>query len=221
VSGLRGLPARLPEGETLLWQGSPDAGTLMRHAFHLRALAAYFAAILAFSLARMIADGVPAGALAHGALSRLGLALVPLALIAIYAWAIERSTVYSITNRRVVISFGLALPMSFNLPFATIAGASLRLLRGGAGDVPLQMMPGEKIAYLVLWPHARPWHMARPQPMLRGIKGAAEAASILGAALSAYAADAPALVRAAYAPAACTARPGAVRAPRGHVVAAE
>ncbi len=180
----RGLPQRLPEGERLLWQGSPQATTLMRRAFHIGMLAAYFALIVAWSAATVASHGGDAHTVAVATLHRIGLAAVPLALIALYAWAIKLTTVYTITTRRVVISFGIALPMSFNIPFTKIAAANLRLHPAGAGDIALQLLPTEQMSYLVLWPHARPWRMARAEPMLRGIAGAQEACEILAKALA-------------------------------------
>ena len=216
-----GLPERLPAGETLLWQGAPDARALLRHAFHLRAVAAYFATILALSAATVASHGATGHAVAVAVLHRLGLAVVPLVLMAVYAWAIHRSTVYSITDRRVVISFGIALPVTFNIPFAKIEAAGLRTYPGGAGDLPLALPSGEKLSYFVVWPHARPWRMARTEPMLRCVPKAAEVSAILGtalagAALGGHEASAPAKV-AAFKP---------VRMPqaagmRGHAVAAE
>lgn len=180
----RGLPQRLPEGERLLWQGAPRARALMFQVFHTRALAAYFAVILAWSAASAIWSGVHGHALAMSVLHRLLFAMVPLVLIIVYAWAIERSTVYSITSRRVVISFGLALPMNFNIPFSRIEQAGLRLYRDGTGDIPLRLTEANKMSYLVIWPHARPWRMARTEPMLRCIAGAQEASGILAAAFA-------------------------------------
>ena len=184
MTAARGLPERLPAGEHLLWQGAPGVRALLRHAFHLRAVAAYFGIIIALSAVSIAGRGASAHATAHSLLHRLGLAVVPLVLMAVYAWAIRRSTVYSVTNRRVVLSFGIALPVTFNIPFARIAAAGLRTHPGGAGDIPLQLMAGEKLSYFVLWPHARPWRMARTEPMLRCVPDAAAASAILGAALA-------------------------------------
>ena len=114
--------------------------------------------------------------------------------MAVYAWAIRRSTVYSITNRRVVISFGIALPVTFNIPFARIEAAGLRAHAGETGDITLQLLAGEKLSYFVLWPHARPWRMARAEPMLRCVPDAASASAILGAALAEYEVAQPARV---------------------------
>ena len=37
------------------------------------------------------------------------------------------------------------------------------------GDIVLELVPGDKIAWPHLWPHVRPWRLAFPQPMLRGL----------------------------------------------------
>ncbi len=190
----RGLPGRLPTGERLLWQGSPSTRALMRHAFHIRGVAIYFAAILAWCAATILGHGASGHALRSALTHRAELAVVPVLLIAVYAWAIQRSTIYSITDRRVVISFGMALPVTFNIPFAKIEGAGLRAYAGGSGDITLQPLASERMSYFVLWPHARPWRMARAEPMLRCVPDAAAASSILGAALAEHEACAPANV---------------------------
>ncbi len=57
----------------------------------------------------------------------------------------------------------------------------------GAGDIALSLLSGQRIAYLVLWPHARPWKFKRCEPSLRAIPDAAVVAQILGRALAASA----------------------------------
>ena len=42
----------------------------------------------------------------------------------------------------------------------------------------------DHIAYVHLWPHARPWHVRRTQPMLRALPDARLVASVLSAALA-------------------------------------
>jgi hypothetical protein len=212
----RGLPQRLPEGETLLWQGAPDCRALMRHAFHVRGLSLYFTAIILWCVLAALQAGTPAAEIAVATLHKIGLALVPIALIALYAWAIQRSTTYSITNRRVVITCGIAVPMSFNIPFALIQGAGLRAYANGSGDLPLQLSEPEKLSYFVMWPHARPWRMARTEPMLRCVPDVAAASAVLARALAAHAqtAPVPAAARRAI-------RLGVPAGPRGQMVAAE
>lgn len=170
----RGFPGRLPEGETLLWQGSPDWRVLSR-ALHARGLALYFLA-----LACIIA--VTGGGLIAAA-KAAGIGLVPIALAVGYAYAASRGTVYSITNRRVVLHIGLALPVTLNLPLERVAAADLRSGADGSGDLSLTLAGTDRFSYVVLWPHARPWRFSPAQPTMRGLANAAEPAQILARAL--------------------------------------
>jgi hypothetical protein len=88
------------------------------------------------------------------------------------AWAMARAAVYTLTNRRVVMRIGAALQVTYNLPFTQIDSADLDLRRGGTGTIALRLKEGNQIAYLVAWPHVRPWHMARTEPALRCIPDA-------------------------------------------------
>ena len=183
----KGLPGRLPAGERILWQGAPSWRTLLRSMFHIRAVAAYFALIIAWCAASYLREGDGAGAVAMSVLRMGGVALVPIVLTAIYAWLLQRTTVYTITTRRIVLHHGIAFPMSINLPFARIAAAALATHADGSGDVPVSLTEGSKVAFLAVWPNARPWRMRNPEPMLRGIKDAASVAQILSRALAASA----------------------------------
>lgn len=180
-----GLPERLPPGETILWQGAPDREALARRALHVRTIAWYFAALAVWRGLALASDGAATTEIASGAalLVLLGAAaIVPLVL---YAWAAARSTLYTITSRRLVIRAGVALPTMINVPFAAVEAAGLKLHPGGVGDIALRLVPAQKIAYVLLWPHARPWRFARPEPMLRCIPDAERVAQVLGRALAA------------------------------------
>jgi hypothetical protein len=95
------------------------------------------------------------------------------------AWVMARAAVYTLTNRRVVMRIGAALQVTFNLPFKQIETASLDLRKGGTGTIALRLTEGSKIAYLVAWPHVRPWHMARTEPALRCIPDAGRVAALI------------------------------------------
>jgi hypothetical protein len=122
-------------------------------------------------------------------LSALGIAAV--ALLGLFAWLVARTTLYTVTSRRVVIRFGIALPMTIQIAFPMIDSAGLHLWSDGTGDIALALRPGQRIAYLVLWPHARPWRLAKAEPTLRSVPHAAELAQILGGALAASASQTP------------------------------
>lgn len=189
----RGLPGRLPAGEVLLWQGQPQADALMRRMFHIAWVAAYFTVLIILSAANAAVHGADLHRITWAMLHRAELACVPLVLISSYACGIARTTTYSITNRRVVISCGIALPITFNLPFSCLKAASLRRYSGGSGDVVLELMEGEKLSYFAVWPHARPWHLAKLQPMLRCVADADAAAGHLAGALTEHSATPAAL----------------------------
>ena len=182
-----GLPALLPPGETILWQGAPDWQTLARRALKIRMFAAYFVFLIAWGISGGVTAGTSPIQIAVSAL-RLGvLGVVALALLGLFAWLAARTTMYTITTRRVVMRFGIALPMTIQIAYPMIDAAGLRTWSGGAGDIALALRPGQRVAYLVLWPHARPWRLTKAEPTLRSIPNAAEVAQILGRALAASA----------------------------------
>jgi hypothetical protein len=184
-----GLPERLPAGEAILWQGGPDWRLLARRAFHLRGIAAYFAILAAFRGAAMVAEGAGLAAVAGGVALTLLLGAVPVAILATVAWLSGRSTLYTLTDRRLVMRVGIALPMTLNIPFEAVGSAAARIGPDGAGDVVLGILPPHRISWVALWPHARPWRFARPEPMLRAIPDAATVAGLLSRALAAQAAQ--------------------------------
>lgn len=181
----RGLPGPLPEGERILWQGSPDPVALARGALHRRELLGYFAvAAVATAVAGWI-RGRAGLDLATSLLVLAGACAAVLLLLAGFAALIARTTVYTITSRRTVMRIGIALPLTLNLPHRSLSGAGLRLDRDGTGDIPLALGDGGRIGFLHLWPHARPWHLSRPEPMLRAVPDAGKVAAILARAVGA------------------------------------
>ena len=174
-----GLPEPLPPGEKLLWQGSPDWRVLARRAFHLRKLVAYFGALLVLRLAILVNDGAALTEALRSTVGPLALASLGLALVALMAWLSARSTVYTLTDKRVVMRIGIVLTLTFNIPFKRIAAAGLHLDKGGTGDLPLTLLGPDRIAFLHLWPHARPWRLGKPEPMLRCVPLAALVARVL------------------------------------------
>jgi len=182
-----GLPARLPPGETILWQGSPDWKTVARRAMRVRVFAAYFVALIAWGISGGVSAGSSLTEIAVSALRLGGLGAVALALLTLFAWLMARTTVYTITTRRVVMRFGVAMPMTIQMAYSKIDAAGLHVWSDGSGDIALKLQEGQRIAYLVLWPHARPWKLAKAQPTLRGIPDAVAVGQILGRALAASA----------------------------------
>jgi hypothetical protein len=184
---VHGLPEPLPPDEKLLWQGSPDWRLLARRAFHVRQVAVYFGLLLAWRLAGTLADGGGAWALARDLAVTLPLAALGVGLLMAMAWMSARSTVYTLTDRRLVLRLGIVLTVTFNLPFSRIETAALRLEPRDPqhhGDIALTLAADERIAYLHLWPHVRPWHLKRPQPLLRAVPQADAVATLVSQAMA-------------------------------------
>lgn len=180
---IRGLPALPPAGEKILWQGAPEWRSLAIHAFHVRKVAVYFGVLGIASLGFTLGQDKPFGEALASLAWLLVLAVAAICLLTLFAWLTARTTVYTLTSRRLAIRYGIALPMTVNIPYNTVGTAALATYSGGTGDIPIALSTGDRIAYLVLWPHARPWKLARPQPMLRSVPDAARVATILGRAL--------------------------------------
>jgi hypothetical protein len=183
------LPSDIPPGERILWHGRPDWISLARRAFRADFVAAYFVAMTAWNFSSIGYDeGLGSGAIAAAKTAGSGASAI--ALLALLAWLSSRTSLYVVTSRRLVMKVGVALPVFFNLPFSQIASASLRVYSDGAGDIPIALTAGQRIAYLHLWPHARPFRFNQPEPALRSIARAADVADILRHAVASAAQDA-------------------------------
>ena len=172
---IKGLPGFLPKGESIVWQGAPDWRSLARGVFHTRLVALWFAVV---AMGAFVAGGTgPIGALTTVLVAMLGLAV-----LAGLAWAQARTTVYTLTQKRIVMRFGVALPKCVNLPLAQIVSADLKPARVGHADIALKVAGRFPLGWIQMWPHVRPWKVAEPQPMLRGVPDSF--AAILGDALA-------------------------------------
>ena len=175
IEPVRGLPGVLPPGEEILWQGAPDWRTLARTAYSTRLVAGYFALLVGWALVTALS--------VHGSLLGVemtaGMGLVAVVLLHGLAFFAARATVYTLTNRRIVMRIGIAVPKCVNLPLQKIGAVDLSLHADGSGDVPLQLAGPAKLGVLALWPHARPWKIITPQPMLRAIPDAQNVAALI------------------------------------------
>ena len=184
VEAAPGIPSPLPKGEEVLWQGSPEWLSLAIRAFHIRKIAIYFAVLMLWRLISSRSDGASFAGAAGYAVMLVPVALAAIGVLVIIARAYARTTIYTITTRRVLIRSGVAMPITVNLPFKQIDGAGLRLHADGTGDMPLKLSRRDRLAVLAIWPHMRPWRLTRPEPMLRSVSNASGVADILSAALT-------------------------------------
>jgi len=180
-----GLPEALPSNEKILWQGSPDWRAMARRVFFLRTLTVYFVVILAIRGTLVLVDGGTAMAALKAVMLVAPLAVLALGTLLGVAAMTARTAVYTITDRRVVMRIGIVLNVTFNLPFGSIATAGLHDSGDGTGDITLALAGDDKIGFVHLWPHARPWRLARPEPMLRCVPNVQVVGQILSRAWSA------------------------------------
>jgi len=182
---VHGLPGVLPAGEHLIWQGAPDWRSLALNAYHVRSLTLYFSLMV---LARGVYLALEGATLLDALTGMVGPAIfatIALAILTGIAALSARSTVYTITSKRVVIRQGIALESTINLPFTVIESAALKMRRDGSGDLALTMVKPQRVSYVWLWPHVRPWHLLQPQPSLRCLTDAEAAGERLSRAFRA------------------------------------
>lgn len=180
------LPSDIPPGERILWFGRPETKSLWRRAYRADWVVVWFALATAWNSGSALLDTGGSAALV-AALVTLGLCAAALAILGLLAWLGARTTLYVITERRLVIKSGIALQIFINLPFSRIVAENVRVFADQTGDVSVTLAPGQHVSYIALWPSARPWRFADPEPTLRCVPQARELADTLAHALKAHA----------------------------------
>jgi hypothetical protein len=178
------LPAPLPIGERVIWQGKPSFKGLALRSFHIREVALYFGLLMMWKLWSTWSHGGSLGDAVNSVLWLIIPAVSAIAVLAGLAWLFRRAACYTITTKRVLFQFGVALPMTMNIPLSKIASAALKTHRDGSGDIPLGVCDSKRVSYVLLWPHIRPWQLRTPEPMFRALPDAAIAAARLSEALT-------------------------------------
>jgi hypothetical protein len=180
---IRGVPHPLPDGEQLLWEGAPSMGAVATHVFHWRLVLAYFVGMLA--LWGMTTD-TPRGTEVWWSEATLRLALGVFVMLCVFGLsrAVASTSWYAITSRRIVMRVGMAFPMSINIPFTLLQTAGLGVFRDGTGQVALGLVPGQRLAYVALWPHCLVWNINHPAPVLRGLEQPEMVAKLLATAVA-------------------------------------
>lgn len=186
-----GLPAPLPADETVLWQGAPAWRAFAVSAFHVRKLVIYFSILLILRVWMVASASASLAEVALAASWFVLLAATAIGIMLLMAWLIQRTTVYTITNKRLLMRIGVTLPMTINLPFAKITRVDLRLhgeendsQPAATGDIPITLAASEKLSYVVMWPHVKPWSFSQTQAMLRAVPAARQVAEIIANAVA-------------------------------------
>lgn len=163
-----GLPEALPPGERILWQGRPDAFSLARHSYGTRLIAAWFVLVTLARVATTWSERGSLGAISQIVIWSLLPALLALAILAVVARLQARAACYTLTDRRIAMRVGVALPATVNIPLAKIESVDRRLLADGRCDLVLSLEGGNPLGAALLWPHVRLGLRGREvQPVLR------------------------------------------------------
>jgi hypothetical protein len=179
IEPVPGLPGHLPAGEEILWQGRPSARLVAKHVLKSAWIGGYFVVLALWAAAAGLADGQPIGGILFSVAVLVGLAALALGLLELFAWGVERTTLYTVTSERVVMRFGVALSMTLNLPFSQIDTVALGRLGGKAGTIAIALRKGYRLSWMVQWPHVRGWRFASPEPSLICLPDAEAVAGIL------------------------------------------
>jgi len=179
-----GIGPSLPPGEQLLWVGAPSAERVARDAMHTRGLAVYFA-LLVLGPALFASAGSRLAAILTASVWVVPLGIATVLFARTFSVLVARTTVYAITDRRIVMKVGIALPTTINIPLHSVTAAAMQQRGDGGGDIAVSLGDDARIAYLLLWPHARAWRLAHPQPTLRGLDDVAAVGRTLTSAIAA------------------------------------
>ena len=170
-NGIKGLPESPPNGEEVVWQGEPKWGALSTRLFRVRLVLVYFALLAGFTA--FISEAAGPEILATF-VWQLSLAVLAALILSGLAWLYATTTVYTVTDKRLVLEFGVAFTMSLNIPWDLVESAASKVFSDGTADVVISLQQGNSISYVTLWPFARPWHFLKVQPMLRGVENHAD-----------------------------------------------
>ena len=166
---IRGLPGLPPEGERVVWQGDPKWSALAKHLFRVRLILGYFVMLAAYTI---FVSEASVSEIVASLTWQIGLAVVAIGILVGLSVLYAKTTVYTVTDKRVVFRFGVAFPMMINIPWDSVESADLKNAGDGTADIVLSLAPGKMVSYVTLWPFAKPWNFLRVQPMLRGVEDA-------------------------------------------------
>jgi hypothetical protein len=168
----------------VLWQRSPSWRPYSRRVFQIDKIAIYFALIVLWVATSAYLDTGNGFAILRALAWSVPPALAVLGMFTLVAWLYAITSVFTITNKRVIIQSGLAFQTAVNLPFSKINSADLTTFEDGTGDIEL-LMGGPRLLYSMIWPNVRLLKLKRPVPVLRALAEPELAAEVLGKALAA------------------------------------
>ena len=168
----------IPEGESILWKGKPSFWGFSWYFFGLKLLAFYLIILSVVFAARLtvtdfftafVVDFLPF------LLSGILTSCILMALAKIQS----QSSVYIITENRVIIKSGAALSFLISMPFKKIKAVNLQKRKGSLGTISFELNSGKRVPYISCWPSVRPWRFKNTEPAFSCIENVDEVATIL------------------------------------------
>jgi len=168
----------IPEGESILWKGKPSFWGFSWYFFGLKLLAFYLIILSVVFAARLtvtdfftafVVDFLPF------LLSGILTSCILMALAKIQS----QSSVYIITENRVIIKSGAALSFLISMPFKKIKAVNLQKRKGSLGTISFELNSGKRVPYISCWPSVRPWRFKKTEPAFSCIENVDEVATIL------------------------------------------
>ena len=128
-----GLLFRPSEDEKILWQGSPNWRTLAVHLCHVRTITIHFALLMLWRIAVAYSDGTSISLALEIAAWLAALCGIVMTIALWFAFLAARTTIYTVTTRRVVLRYGIAFTKAVNVPLRMVKSVGLRMHSNGTG----------------------------------------------------------------------------------------
>ena len=168
----------IPNGESILWKGRPSLWGFSWNLFGLKWITLYLSMLSIVSVARFFASDF---------YTAFYVDCLPFFLSGIFASIIlidlaatqTYSTVYIITENRVIIKTGAALSFLISMPFKKIKEVNLQKRGASIGTISFELLSEKRVPYISCWPSVRPWKFKRTQPAFSCIGSVDEVATIL------------------------------------------
>ena len=168
----------IPNGESILWKGRPSLWGFSWNLFGLKWITLYLSMLSIVSVARFFASDFYTAFYVDFLpffLSGIFASIILIGLAATQTY----STVYIITENRVIIKTGAALSFLISMPFKKIKEVNLQKRGASIGTISFELLSEKRVPYISCWPSVRPWKFKRTQPAFSCIGAVDEVATIL------------------------------------------
>ena len=168
----------IPNGESILWKGRPSLWGFSWNLFGLKWITLYLGILSVVSVARFFASDFYTAFYVDFLpffLSGIFASIILIGLAATQTY----STVYIITENRVIIKTGAALSFLISMPFKKIKEVNLQKRGASIGTISFELLSEKRVPYISCWPSVRPWKFKRTQPAFSCIGSVDEVATIL------------------------------------------